>query len=144
MQWCTQSRFLALPQSRAILLALMKRSALMTKNRLVYSTETGQQCPQCKATLARCRCDDKPAPPTTDGWVRLQRTTKGRGGKSVTLITGLGLSADQLKELAKPLKQHCGVGGTVKGFDIEIQGEDRAKIQEWLEGRGFKVKIAGG
>ena len=64
---------------------------------------------------------------------RMGRRSDGRFGKKLS---------DE--ELAKPLKQHCGVGGTVKGFDIEIQGEDRAKIQKWLEGRGFKVKFAGG
>ena len=76
--------------------------------------------------------------------MRLQRESKGRGGKGVTLITGLPLNSDELKKLAKELKQLCGTGGTVKDGVIEIQGEQREKLKPFLEKKGFKVKIAGG
>lgn len=106
-------------------------------SRLVYSTETG-----------RIKHSDKPSSstpvPGPDSVVRLQRESKGRGGKGVTLITGLPLNADELKNLAKELKQFCGTGGTIKDGVIEIQGEQREKLKPWLEKKGFKVKIAGG
>ena len=76
--------------------------------------------------------------------MRQQRESKGRGGKGVTLITGLPLDADALKTLAKELKQACGTGGTVKDGTIEIQGEHREKLKPLLEQKGYKVKIAGG
>jgi len=76
--------------------------------------------------------------------VRLQRETKGRGGKAVTRITGLGLPERDMRELAKALKQKCGVGGALKGHDIEIQGDQRPALKAELEKRGFTVKIAGG
>jgi len=79
-----------------------------------------------------------------DGIVRIHRETKGRGGKGVSIITGLTLSEDQLNELAKKLKQHCGTGGTVKNGAIEIQGDQREKIKQWLEKLGHHVKLAGG
>lgn len=74
----------------------------------------------------------------------LHRDSKGRGGKSVTLIKNLTLSEDDMKSLAKRIKQDCGVGGTVKDGVIEIQSEQREKIAGILEKLGYKVKIAGG
>jgi translation initiation factor 1 len=60
------------------------------------------------------------------------------------LIKKLVLSEDDLKELARKLKQLCGSGGTVKDGEIEIQGEHRERIAEALRSMGYKVKIAGG
>ena len=74
----------------------------------------------------------------------LHRESKGRGGKTVTLVKNLVLSEKDLKALAKRLKQACGTGGTVKEGMIEIQGEHRKKIAETLVNLGYKVKIAGG
>ena len=76
--------------------------------------------------------------------VYLHRDSKGRGGKTVTLVKKLVLSEDDLKELAKKLKQVCGSGGTVKDGEIEIQGEHRERIAEALQKMGYKTKIAGG
>jgi translation initiation factor 1 len=104
-------------------------------SRLVYSTETGRIKPAKNPAAP---------PPPKDTFVRLQRESKGRGGKGVTLITGLPLDAEGLKNLAKELKQICGSGGTVKDGIIEIQGEHREKLKPVLEKKGFQVKIAGG
>ncbi len=76
--------------------------------------------------------------------VYLHRDSKGRGGKTVTLIKNFVLSEEDMKDLAKKLKQICGSGGTVKDDVIEIQGEHRDKIAEALAQIGYKVKIAGG
>lgn len=76
--------------------------------------------------------------------IYLHRDSKGRGGKSVTLVKNLVLSDDDMKELAKRLKQVCGSGGTIKDNIIEIQGEHRERIAEELKKMGYKVKIAGG
>jgi translation initiation factor 1 len=72
------------------------------------------------------------------------RSNKGRGGKTVSVVSGLGLVGAELKTVAKQLKQHCGVGGAIKDFDIEIQGDQREKIKAYLESKGYKVKLAGG
>ena len=76
--------------------------------------------------------------------IYLHRESSGRGGKAVTLVKNLVLSADDLKALAKKLKQECGTGGTIKDGVIEIQGEQRQKIADVLQKLGYKVKIAGG
>jgi translation initiation factor 1 len=75
--------------------------------------------------------------------IYLHRDSKGRGGKSVTLVKNFVLSEEDLRKLAKKLKQLCGSGGTVKDSIIEIQGEHREKISEKLKKMGYKVKIAG-
>jgi translation initiation factor 1 len=112
--------------------------------RLVYSTESGRLCPDCGQPLASCSCRSAGTPPSGDGIVRLHRETKGRGGKAVTIVRGLPLAGVELKAMAKALKQKCGVGGAIKGNDIEIQGDQRTTIKEALEKQGFQVKIAGG
>jgi translation initiation factor 1 len=76
--------------------------------------------------------------------VYLHRESKGRGGKTVTLIKGLVMSEEELFALAKNLKKACGSGGTVKDGTIEIQGEHREKIAETMQKLGYKVKVAGG
>ena len=74
----------------------------------------------------------------------LHRESGGRGGKVVSVVKNLILTEDDLKALAKKLKQECGTGGTVKDGVIEIQGEHRQRMAEVLTKLGYKVKIAGG
>ena len=76
--------------------------------------------------------------------MRIQRETKGRKGKGVTLITGVLLAPAELKKLAKELKQKCGVGGAVKDGVIEIQGDVREQMFDEMKQRGFTVKKSGG
>ena len=108
------------------------------KNRTVWSSDHGdlRQQPDFQRRV-------KSLPPH-EQTVYLHRDSKGRGGKTVTLIKKLVLSQDEMKELATRLKQLCGSGGTVKDGMIEIQGEHREKIAEALKKMGYKVKIAGG
>jgi len=114
----------------------------MSKQRTIYSTDLGQLCPNCRQPLKSCQC--QPLQPENDGIVRLQRQTKGRNGKPVTLVTGIPLPAQELKKLAGELKRKCGVGGSVEGPKILIQGDKRTLLKEFLEQRGFLVKLAGG
>jgi translation initiation factor 1 len=79
-----------------------------------------------------------------DGIIRIRRETKGRKGKTVTTVFGFDLDDLALKILAKDLKQHCGTGGSVKEGMIVVQGDHRDGIKGFLEGKGYKVKIAGG
>jgi translation initiation factor 1 len=76
--------------------------------------------------------------------VRIRRETKGRGGKAVTVVSGIPLAESALKIMCKQLKKRCGVGGSVKGDCIEIQGDQRATLQAELEKQGYTVKLAGG
>ncbi len=115
------------------------------QGRLVYSTEAGRICPGCQRPLDQCVCNDRSRPRSGgDGIVRLRRETKGRKGAGVTLVVGLPLSDPDLATLAKRLKSACGVGGTVSNGLIELQGDQRRKIQPLLEADGYTVKSAGG
>jgi translation initiation factor 1 len=108
------------------------------EHRTVWSSEQGDQ-----RKTSRNQSVGKSLPPQQQT-IYLHRESKGRGGKTVTLVKGLVLSEDDLKSLAKQLKQVCGTGGTFKDGIIEIQGEHREKIAEALKKLGYKVKIAGG
>ena len=116
----------------------------MKKKNLVYSTDQGRLCPDCGQAVNHCCCSDSKQVSAGDGIVRLHRESKGRGGKPVTLISGLGLSTQDMKSLAKDLKARCGTGGSIDGDRILIQGDRRQDLKPLLESRGFTVKIAGG
>ncbi len=112
---------------------------------LVYSTEFGRMCPNCGKPKQSCSCGKKKQQThQKDGVVRVGRSTKGRKGKGVTVITGVPLAPPQLKDLAKTLKQKCGSGGTVKDGVIEIQGEHRDLLVAELQKHGWTVKKSGG
>ncbi len=81
--------------------------------------------------------------PQSDGVVRITLKRLG-GGKTASVVTGIPLEEDEMKDLARSLKQKCGVGGSVKDFCIEIQGDKRNILKTELEKRGYSVKLAGG
>ena len=112
---------------------------------LVYSTEAGRMCPVCRHPIAQCACKKAGvAAAPSDGVVRLFFETKGRGGKGVTVVRGLGLDDAALTALGKKLKTACGVGGTAKDGVIELQGDHRDRVLALLKEQGRSVKKAGG
>ena len=111
----------------------------------MYSTDAGCMCPECRRAVAVCVCKAKArAAPAGDGVVRVSRETKGRGGKSVTLIRGLALDSVALALLGKQLRTACGSGGTVKDGVIEVQGDHCELVMEALRKHGHSPKRAGG
>jgi translation initiation factor 1 len=116
----------------------------MSNSRLVYSSDVGRVCPGCGKPAPACVCRKESSRPTGDGVVRVRRETKGRGGKTVTVITGLPGNDDALKLLAAELKKRCGTGGTLKDGVVEIQGDHADLLVAELQKRGFTVKRAGG
>ncbi len=115
-----------------------------SKQNLVYATGVGQMCPTCNKVVAACICKSVKAISKSDGVVRVSRETKGRGGKCVNVISGLGLESAELEALCTQLKKRCGTGGTTKDGVIEIQGEHRDTLVTELTKRGYNVKKAGG
>lgn len=111
---------------------------------LVYSTAGGRLCPYCSRPVAACTCKRQKPPSQGDGTVRINRETKGRGGKSVNVISGLALAPAELDRLCTQLKKRCGTGGTTKDGTIEIQGEHRDTLVAELNKLGYTVKKAGG
>ncbi len=88
-------------------------------------------------------------PPATDAAkkaapVRVERQVASRGGKGVTVITGLPLPPSELEALAAELRKRCGCGGTVRNAAIEIQGDHRDRLVQALIQRGYSAKRSGG
>ncbi|HTS17915.1 MAG TPA: translation initiation factor [Verrucomicrobiae bacterium] len=93
---------------------------------------------------------DRTAPETTvvrknRGRVDIVRQTAGRGGKTVTVITGfVGIGLPEKEQLARAMQKACGSGGTVKDGRIEIQGDKRDVVARILTEAGFRPVFAGG
>ena len=108
-------------------------------SKLVYST--GRAVPRKEKPADR----DFPTvadPARARAIVRLDR--KGRGGKSVTIIEGLSISAKDSEKLLKQLKTKLGTGGSVKNGSLEIQGDHCDTVIAELTRIGCKPKRSGG
>ena len=117
-----------------------------TAGGLVYSTEQGgRMCPACRRPVGACTCAAATTAPRGDGPVRVGRETKGRGGKTVTVVRGLPLDADALQALGKRLRSACGTGGTIRDGVLELQGDHRERVLAWLQQEGWPgARLAGG
>lgn len=101
--------------------------------KLVFSTHTHKEAET-----------QEPLPSSSNQYLEAHFSKKGRNGKTVTLIKGFQGTEKELSQLAKYLKNQCGVGGTVKNGEILIQGNHREKIMEILKKEGYHVKRIGG
>ncbi|MFT5090604.1 MAG: translation initiation factor 1 [Candidatus Latescibacterota bacterium] len=113
----------------------MENERMAKNSKLVYSSDQGRIGDTKKAAATAI---------SGDGIARVRREKKGRGGKTVTTVSGLLLKDAELKELASALKRLCGAGGSVKHGIIEIQGDNADKVVDTLEKLGHKAKRAGG
>jgi translation initiation factor 1 len=115
----------------------------MGDGRIVYSTSVGRVCRGCGWPVADCKCSSKRAivekvPGRVIAKLRLEK--KGRGGKTVTVVYDLPDNSGFLKDLAQELKRACGTGGAVAENTIELQGDLRERVREYLGKKGFVVK----
>jgi translation initiation factor 1 len=111
--------------------------------KLVYSTGAGRICRGCGWPEGDCRCSRKGAaeeavPARVVAKLRMEKA--GRGGKTVTVLYDLPRNAEFLKALSQELKRACGTGGAVVDDTIELQGELRDRVREFLAKKGIAVK----
>ena len=116
------------------------------KGKLVYSTDVGRVCPGCGWPARDCKCSTRAAAdapvPSKPGTIvaKLRMEKKGRGGKVVTVVFGLPRNAAFLSALCQDLKRACGTGGVVSDDAIELQGDLRDRVREYLLKKEFVVK----
>lgn len=115
----------------------------MGDGRIVYSTGVGKVCPRCGWPAKDCKCSTRQGasefvPQRIVAKLRMEK--KGRGGKTVTVVYDLPQNAVFLKELAQELKRACGTGGAVAENTIELQGDLRDRVREYLANKGWQVK----
>ena len=109
--------------------------------RLVFSSAAGRICPGCGQPERGCRCGQKSSAPVPNRPVAKIRIEKaGRGGKTVTVVFGLPQNAAFLKDLSQELKRACGTGGAVREDGVELQGDLRERVREFLVAKNFAVK----
>lgn len=113
-----------------------KKNSFKDREGVVYSTNPDfnyfQNIPGLQETL-----------PNSEQNLLVRLDRKGRGGKVVTLVEGFVGSGDDLKELAKMLKNKCGVGGSQKDGEIIIQGDVKDKVFQILKDDNYSVKKSG-
>jgi translation initiation factor 1 len=110
-----------------------------------FGALSSMNLPAGSQTPPATRTAKAPLPAKNRGRVDIKRTTAGRGGKTVTIVTGfVGIGLPEKESLTKKMRNACGCGGTVKDGDIEIQGDQREKIAQILTDAGFRPVFAGG
>ncbi|MBE8722911.1 translation initiation factor [Sphingobacterium pedocola] len=104
---------------------------------VVYSTADDFDYRNSEETL------DQETLPNEKQRLRVLLDKKARKGKVVTLVEGFSGKEEDLADLAKTLKQKCGVGGSAKDGEILIQGDFKQKIFDILLQMGYKAKCIG-
>ena len=109
----------------------------------MYSSGVGRMCAGCGWPVSNCQCSRtraaaEPVPNRIVAKLRMEKA--GRGGKTVTVVYGLPDNAAFLKDLCTELKRACGTGGAVADAAIELQGDLRDRVRDYLQKRGFVVK----
>lgn len=90
-----------------------------------------------------------PSPPTDSapapfrGKIVIRREKKGRGGKTVTVIEGLGQPPEDLATMAQQLRRNLGTGAHVEGTTIVVTGAQGQRIRDWLSSRGAHRVVLG-
>ncbi|HKA35987.1 MAG TPA: stress response translation initiation inhibitor YciH [Thermoanaerobaculia bacterium] len=113
------------------------------KDRVVYSSEKGRICPRCGWPASDCHCAEeiaKPQEPVPSRIVAKLRVENAGSGKKVTVIDGLPKNTEFLASLARELKKSCGTGGKPGDGSVELQGDQRERLYDFLSRKGWTVK----
>ena len=98
-----------------------------------------RECPDCGRPQPQCRCaqpTDTLPPERQLARLRLEK----RRGKPITVVAGLVLSAVDARALLREIRGLCGAGGTLRGAELEVQGDQRRALGEFLTQKGFRVR----
>jgi len=96
------------------------------------SAQREEPCPAATGPdLSRC------------GKLTVSRERKGHGGKTATVVSGLGLPARDLDGMARALRRALGCGASVDGDRLVVQGDQVPRVQAWLGARGARRIVVG-
>jgi len=112
------------------------------QRKILHSLEDLAQVlpPHPLSPSAGAHAGGKPAHDGKGKTVRVYLDSKGRKGKTVTIVAGLQHNPQTMEMLGRMLKQHCGAGGTVKDGLIEVQGDHRTRVAAHLQTLGYVVR----
>ena len=65
---------------------------------------------------------------------------KRKFSKIITLVNGL-TDDKEIKELGKEMKQKFACGGTISGKTIELQGNHKERVKEFMVKKGYKKEL---
>ncbi len=85
----------------------------------------------------------QPAGPALRGKIVVRREKKGRGGKTATVIEGLGLAPGALEAMAKQLRRRLGCGAHVEGTTVVLTGAQTERVRDWLVTQGATRVVVG-
>ena len=94
-----------------------------------------------EAPAAKAKAD--PLDLSACGKLVVRRERKGRGGKTVTLVSGLARPPAQLDEIARALRKGLGCGSTVEDGVIVLQGDIVPRVEAWLQAHGAGKIVRG-
>ncbi len=115
---------------------MAKKNDWKKRDGIVYSTES-------EFSYSYQPNEEAETLPAAQQNLRVSLDKSGRAGKQVTLVSGFVGTANDLEILGKLVKSKCGVGGSVKGGEILIQGDLRDKVVHVLQREGYKAKRSG-
>ena len=110
----------------------------------VYSTRKGAAGGRGKAKGKKSKNAAEQSVLPAAGPCKMRLEKKGRGGKTVTTLFNLPLTADEAKELKKNLATRFGCGATLKGGVIELQGDRCEQLAAYFKAQGWSLVRAGG
>jgi len=97
-------------------------------------------CPKCGLPKELCVCEEIAI---EDQQIKIS-TARRRFGKLITIVEGFDKEID-IRELGKDLKARCACGGTyAKDGKIELQGDQKRKVQKILSEMGYSVEMSNG
>ncbi len=102
--------------------------------RLVFSTATGSSKKEKKTNAYTPEA----------GPTKMRLETKGRGGKSVTVLWNLPFEETEIKSIMKDIQAKKACGATFKEGRVEFQGDVKEQVLTYFREKNLKLIPAGG
>lgn len=93
-------------------------------------------CSTCGLPQELCVCEDI----AKESQRIVISTIKRKFGKKYTIVEGIDPKQIDIKEVTKQLKNKLACGGTSKGNNIELQGDHKQKVKDFLVQIGFALE----